>query len=55
MVTRDRKVKVVEGIPINARVWKQFGSILNTYAPGTRQGYARVTRTAGTNRFITYA
>ena len=50
-----QKVKVVEGIPVNAKVWKQFGSILNAYAPGTKQGYARVTRTAGTNRFVAYA
>ena len=50
-----QKVKVVEGIPVNAKVWKQFGSILNAYAPGTKQGYARVTRTAGTNPFVAYA
>jgi hypothetical protein len=50
-----QKVKVVEEIPINAKVWRQFGSVLNAYAPGTKQGYARVTRTAGTNPFVAYA
>ena len=50
-----QKVKVVEEIPINAKEWRQFGSILTSYAPGTRQGYARITRTAGTNPFLAYA
>jgi len=50
-----QKVSVLEGIPINAKVWRQFGSVLDVYAPGTKQGYARVTRTAGTNPFIAYA
>ncbi|MCI0621163.1 MAG: hypothetical protein L0387_05740 [Acidobacteria bacterium] len=49
------KVTVLEGIAINAKAWKQLGGILTDYAPGTRQGYARVTRTAGTNPFIAYA
>lgn len=50
-----KKVNTVEGIPINAKVWEQLGSILANYALGTRQGYARVTRTAGSNPFITYS
>jgi hypothetical protein len=33
----------------------QIGTILAQYAPGTTQGYARVTRTSGTNPFIVYA
>jgi hypothetical protein len=49
------KVKVVEGIPINAKAWRQLGSILAVYAPGIKQGYARITRTAGTNPFFAYA
>jgi len=39
---------------INARGWKQLGTVL-TNASGVTQGYARVTRTAGTNPFIAYA
>ncbi|MCI0724197.1 MAG: SBBP repeat-containing protein [Acidobacteria bacterium] len=39
---------------LNARAWKQIGTIL-TNAPGVTQGYARVTRTSGSNPFITYA
>jgi len=50
-----QKVKVVEGIPINAKGWRQLGSILTAYAPGTKQGYARITRTAGKNPFLAYA
>ncbi len=29
--------------------------ILDRYVPGINQGYAHVTRTSGTNPFITYA
>jgi hypothetical protein len=50
-----QKVAVVEGIPLDAKRWKQLGSILTAYAPGTEQGYARITRTAGTNPFVAYA
>ncbi|HEX2521609.1 MAG TPA: hypothetical protein VHP35_05730, partial [Terriglobia bacterium] len=47
--------KVVEEISINAKEWRQFGSVLTSFAPGTTQGYARITRTAGTNPFLAYA
>jgi hypothetical protein len=50
-----QKVAVVEGIPLDSKRWKQLGSILTAYAPGTEQGYARITRTAGTNPFVAYA
>jgi len=33
----------------------QLNSILATYAPSVTQAYARVTRTAGASRFVTYA
>jgi hypothetical protein len=49
------KVNTVEGIILNARQWYQVGTILSRYAPGTGEGYARITRTAGTNPFIAYA
>ena len=39
---------------LNARAWRQLGTILLS-ASGVTQGYARVTRTAGSNPFITYA
>ena len=35
--------------------FRQINSILSTYAPGTTQAYARVTRTAGNNSNILYA
>jgi len=50
-----QKVSVLEGIPINAKAWSQLGSILANYATGTQQGYAHITRTAGTNPFLAYA
>jgi hypothetical protein len=40
---------------VNAKAWKQLGSILAQYAAGTTQGYARITRIAGNNPFIAYA
>ncbi len=48
------KVNTIEGISLNALGWKQFGAILATYTSGVTQGYARVTKTGGNNRFITY-
>jgi len=39
---------------LNARAWKQLGTILIN-ASGVTQGYARVTRTSGSNPFIAYA
>lgn len=39
---------------LNVRAWRQLGTVL-TYASGVTQGYARVTRTSGSNPFIAYA
>jgi hypothetical protein len=50
-----RKVNTVDGITLQAGEWFQFGAILAQHAPGVKQGYARVTRTAGSNPFIAYA
>jgi hypothetical protein len=49
------KVNTIEGITLNAKSWMQFESFLARYAAGTTQAYARVTRTGGSNGFITYA
>src|SRR5262249_45304388 len=49
------KVNTVEGVTLGAKRWTQIGAILAQYAPGTTQGYARVTRTAGTSPFLAYA
>jgi hypothetical protein len=48
------KVAMVDGVTVGALGWKQIGMILAQYAPGTSQGYARITRTAGNNPFIAY-
>jgi hypothetical protein len=40
---------------LDSKGWKQIGTILARYAPGTTQGYARVTRIGGNNPFIAYA
>jgi hypothetical protein len=45
------KVHSIEGITVNAKAWRQIGSILSQYA---KQGYAHVTRTSGSNPFIAY-
>jgi len=39
---------------LNARAWRQLGTVLLS-ASGVTQGYARVTRTSGSNPFVTYA
>ena len=49
------KANTVEGITLKAKGWAQIGGILARYAPGVTQGYARVTRTGGSNPFIAYA
>jgi hypothetical protein len=45
----------LEGVTLAGMNWKQIGNILAAQAPGTAQGYARVTRTAGTNPFLVYS
>ncbi|MDL2718238.1 MAG: hypothetical protein PT977_10815 [Acidobacteriota bacterium] len=52
------RVATVEGDPTTTlarRGFKQIGTILNQYAAGVPQAYARVTRTSGQNGFIVYA
>ncbi len=49
------KVATIDGIVLGPKQWIQFQMILDQYAPGTRQGYARVIRTSGANPFIAYA
>ncbi|MEW5974366.1 MAG: IPT/TIG domain-containing protein [Acidobacteriota bacterium] len=48
------RVNSVEGFEVKAREWRQLGSVLAQYAPGTVQGYIRVIRTSGANPFIVY-
>jgi Beta-propeller repeat len=50
------KVRSIEGVTISDDGWKQLGSILSDYAPGTRQGYAHIRRVSGSgSRFYPYA
>lgn len=49
------KVSTIDGIILRTFGWLQFTSILAQYAPGTNQGYARITRTSGSDDFIAYA
>ncbi len=42
------------GITLGAGSWAQIGTVLAQYAPGTSQGYAHITLTAGNNPFIVY-
>jgi len=52
---RGTKVNVLENLTLNSGEWRQIGSILSQYAPGTQQGYARVSRIKGGSPFIIYA
>ncbi|HEU0005293.1 MAG TPA: hypothetical protein VFS12_04810, partial [Terriglobia bacterium] len=47
-----RKSSTLEGVSLNAKGWTQLPTLM---APGVTQGYARVTRVAGSNPFIAYA
>ncbi len=49
------KVSTIEGVSLRARGWTQLVTLLGQHAPGVTQGYARVTRVAGSNPFIAYA
>lgn len=49
-----RLVKTIDGEPLAARRFKQLTTLLSVYAPGTTNGYAKVTRTDGNNPFIVY-
>ncbi len=48
------KLETLEGITLKARRWMQIGVILAPYGPTTTHGYARITRTTGSNPFIAY-
>jgi len=50
-----QKVKTIGGITLQAKHWVQLNNLLGTNAPGTNQGYCRITRTVGSNPFIAYA
>ena len=48
-------VATIQDFTVESNAWKQIGSILAIHAPGTEQGYARITRFSGNNPFIAYA
>jgi hypothetical protein len=48
-------IRVVDGVQVGARKFLQISAFLSQYVPGTTNAYVRVTRTSGTNPFITYA
>jgi hypothetical protein len=48
------QVSTTEGILVKAGALVQIGSLLAKYAPGTQQGYAKVTRVKGSNPFVAY-
>lgn len=50
-----QKEATVQNVTVNAKRWLQIGTILGESAPGTTQGYARITRISGSNPFISYA
>ena len=44
----------VTGLTVPAGGWRQINGILGDYAPGTTQGYVRITRISGNNPFLAY-
>ena len=48
-------ISTIEGVSLKAKGWTQIVTLLGQHAPGVAQGYARVTRVAGSNPFIAYA
>ena len=44
----------VTGLKVAARGWRQINGILGKYAPGTTQGYVRISKIAGNNPFLAY-
>ena len=52
--TTGMLANTVTGIRVPARGWHQINGILRSYAPDTRQGYVRITKTSGANPFLAY-
>ena len=48
-------VATIQNFTVESKAWKQIGSVLAINAPGTKQGYAKITRVSGNNPFIAYA
>jgi hypothetical protein len=48
-------VATIQNFTVEPKTWKQIGSVLAINAPGTNQGYAKVTRVSGNYPFIAYA
>ena len=48
------KVATIDDFIVNPKQWRQIDRVLEQYAPNTRQGYVRITRTRGSNPFFAY-
>jgi hypothetical protein len=48
------KVNTLSGIKLDAFRWIQIDMIFARFAPATRQGYARIYRTSGSDDFVAY-
>ena len=44
----------VTGLTVPAGGWRQINGILGDYAPGTTQGYVRISKISGNNPFLAY-
>lgn len=47
-------VKTLDGQGLGPRRWKQLTTLLSQFAPGTTNGYVKVTRVEGSNPFLVY-
>jgi hypothetical protein len=52
---KGQLVGTVENLAVRSRRLLQISALLDKYAPGTQQGYVRVTRTRGANPFIAFS
>ena len=52
--TTGMLANTVTGLKVTARGWRQINGILGKYAPGTTQGYVRISKISGNNPFLAY-
>jgi hypothetical protein len=48
------KVATIQDFIVDPKQWRQIDRILQQFAPNTKQGYVRITRTRGSNPFFAY-
>ena len=52
--TTGTLANTVTGLKVPARGWRQINAVLGKYAPGSTQGYVRISQISGNNPFVAY-